>query len=140
MALFNVFDTVGSAMHAQSVRMNTTASNLSNAEVVASSADKVYKARYPVFASIKQQADDMFAQSSSSGVIVKEIVESDLPARKQYQPGHAMADKDGYIYLPNVSAVSEMADMISASRSYQMNVQVLNTTKQLMQRTLQLGQ
>lgn len=138
MSLLKIFDLAGSGMSAQSVRMNTTASNLSNAETPAGSAEAAYKARYPVFSAVQDEMNSAFAEGNV-GVKVDGIMESDTPVRKQYQPGHALADKDGYIYLSNVNVVDEMANMISSSRSYQMNAQVLNTAKQLMIKTLQLG-
>ena len=135
MSLFKVFDIAGSGMSAQSVRLNTTSSNLANAQTSASTPDEVYKAKHPVFSAIMDQYNN-----SSVGVKVDSIVESNDTPQKLYQPGHPNADDDGYIYTSNVNIVEEMANMISASRSYQSNVEVLNTTKQLMLRTLQLGQ
>ena len=136
MALFKVFDIAGSGMSAQSVRLNTTSSNLANAQTSAKTPEEVYKARHPVFAAIM----DEYSNKGSVGVKVEEIVESNAAPQKVYQPGHPNADDDGYIYMANVNIIEEMANMISASRSYQSNVEVMNTTKQLMLRTLQLGQ
>jgi flagellar basal-body rod protein FlgC len=136
MDLNNVMDIAGSAMSAQSVRLNTTASNLANADSISSSIDQTYKARHPVFAAIQQALQ----QQGVGGVQVKGIVESSAPVRPRYQPDHPLADEKGYIYQPNVNLVEEMANMISASRSYQTNVQVANTAKQMLARTLQLGQ
>lgn len=137
MSLFKVFDISGSGMSAQSVRLNVTASNLANAQTMAGTANEAYKARQPVFSAIMEQTG---GNSESAGVKVDGIFESDAPAQKLYQPDNPIADKDGYVYMPNVNIVEEMANMISASRSYQSNVEVVNTTKQLMLRTLQLGQ
>ncbi len=138
MSLFNVFDIAGSGMSAQSLRLNTTASNLSNAESVSSSVDETYRSRQPVFSAMVE--DHMNPEGASSGVQVLGIVESQAPLRPQYQPDHPMADDQGYIYLPNVNVVEEMANMISASRSYQNNVEVLATSKRLLQQTLRLGE
>ena len=138
MSLFNVFDIAGSGMAAQSLRLNTTASNLSNADSVSSSVEETYRARQPVFAAMVQ--DHMDPKGASSGVQVMGIVESQAPLRPQYEPEHPMADEQGYIYMPNVNVVEEMANMISASRSYQSNVEVLATSKRLLQQTLRLGE
>lgn len=137
MALFNVFDIAGSAMAAQELRLNTTASNLANAESVSSSTGAIYRARHPVFAQMIAAFD---MDDSVVGVRVLGIVESQKPARREYSPDHVLADEQGYIYRPNVNVVEEMANMISASRSYQTNVEVLNTTKQMLLRTLAMGQ
>lgn len=136
MSMFKVFDVAGSAMSAQSLRLNVTASNLANAESVSSSTDQTYRARQPVFAAMLNEAQE---GAAGVGVQVKGVVESQAPLRQQYAPDHPMADENGNIYLPNVNAVEEMANMISASRSYQTNVEVVNTAKQLMMRTLSLG-
>ena len=138
MSMFKVFDIAGSALSAQSVRLNVTASNLANAESVSSSSGETYKARQPVFAAMLDKAS--MDKQPGVGVQVRGIVESDAPLRKQYEPEHPMADADGYVYRPNVNVVEEMANMISASRSYQSNVEVINTAKQLMLKTLTLGQ
>ncbi len=137
MSLFQIFDVSASAMNAQSVRLNTTASNLANAESVSSSAETTYRARRPVFAA--QLQDALGDGSAPQGVEVKGIVESKAPLAREYNPSHPMADKDGYIYKPNVNPIEEMADMISASRSYQTNVQVADTAKNMLTQTLRLG-
>jgi flagellar basal-body rod protein FlgC len=137
MSMSKVFDVAGSALSAQSLRLNVTASNMANANSVSSSTDQTYRARQPVFASmLNQAASDPY----NVGVQVKGVVESQAPLQREYNPSHPMADKDGYIYLPNVNVAEEMANMISASRSYQSNVEVINTAKQLMMKTLTLGQ
>lgn len=136
MALFGVFDVVGSAMNAQTVRLNTTASNLANSNTVAESPEDTYRARHPVFASMIRE----LGNEATAGVRVTGIVESQAPLRTQFAPEHPLANEEGYITLPNVNAIEEMTNMISASRSYQQNVEVLNTTKQLLQRTLTIGQ
>ena len=142
MSLFNVFDVAATGMSAQSVRLNTTASNIANADSVSSSADKTYRARYPVFAAeLKRATGSMTADEDSAvGVKVLGIVESDAPLQREFAPNHPMADSQGYIYKPNVNVVEEMANMMSASRSYQTNVQVTEAAKSLLRYTLQLGQ
>ncbi len=135
MPLFSIFDVAGSGMSAQSLRLNLTSSNLANAESASSSTSQTYRARHPVFRAM------LDAQSrQATGVRVLGVVESKAPLRTQYAPDHPLADAQGYIHLPNVNVVEEMANMISASRSYQSNLEVLNTSKQLMMRTLTLGQ
>ena len=104
---------------------------------MSSSVDKTYRARHPVFEAEMLKANSQ--QNSSPGVTVKGIVESDKPLLKEYSPDHPMADGDGFIYKPNVNVMEEMADMISASRSYQMNVQVADATKSMLQQTLRMG-
>ncbi|MDJ0929105.1 MAG: flagellar basal body rod protein FlgC [Gammaproteobacteria bacterium] len=137
MSLFRVFDIAGSAMSAQSVRLNTTASNLANANTAAGSADEAYRARQPVFQTVlNQQAMD----NSSAGVRVADVIESQAAPLRVHQPGHPAADEQGYVYMSNVNAVDELVNMISASRSYQNSVEVLNTSKELLLRTLTLGQ
>ncbi|MCM2678936.1 flagellar basal body rod protein FlgC [Echinimonas agarilytica] len=138
MSLFNVLDVSGTAMSAQSVRINTTASNLANANSVSSSSEETYRARQPVFAAEMNRA--MNQQPHSVPVEVVGIVESDKPLNIEYMPNHPMANEEGYIYKPNVNVVEEMANMVSASRSYQTNVQVADAAKQMLQRTLALGQ
>ncbi len=138
MSLFKVFDIAGSAMSAQSVRLNTTASNLANAETVAGSPEAVYKARQPVFAAVMKSLDP--GAGPAVGVRVLGITESTAPPQQRYEPGNPLADEQGYVYLPNVNPVDEMVNMISASRSYQNSVEVLNTSKQMLLATLRLGQ
>ena len=141
MSLFKIFDVSGSALSAQSVRLNTVASNMANADVASSTPTGVYRARHPIFTAVLDQAAAAVPAESGSaaGVRVAKIVESTAPPRAEYMPGHPLANKDGYVYFPAVNTVEEMADMISASRSYQGNVEIMNTVKQLMLRTLQLG-
>jgi flagellar basal-body rod protein FlgC len=136
MSLFNLFDVAGTAMSAQSIRLNTTASNLANADSVSGSELDVYRARHPVFATV---LDDMQQGLPSGGVEVLGIVESDTPAAREFNPNHPLANKDGYIFHSNVQPISEMADMMAASRSYQNNVEIADTSKRLLLRTLQLG-
>lgn len=139
MSLYNVFNISGTGMSAQSVRLNTTASNLSNANTVSSSVDDTYRARHPVFAAELSKAVNS-QQGESVGVKVLGIVESDKPLKREFNPEHPLADQDGFIYKPNVNVVEEMANMISASRNYQTNVQVADAAKQMLSRTLRMGQ
>ena len=138
MSLFNVMSISSTGMEAENVRLNTTASNIANANSVSSSHDETYRARHPVFATALQDA--MHNQSKGTGVTVKGIVESDAPLQVEYSPNNPMADADGYIYKPNVNIVEEMANMMSASKAYETNVQVADTTKRIFRRVLQLGQ
>lgn len=135
MSLFNVFDISGSALRAQTIRLNTTAGNMANTDSISSSTGSTYRARQPVFASQLDAAGE-----AMGGVEVLGIVESQAPLRREYRPEHPLADQDGYVNLPNVNPVEEMANMISASRSYQSNVEVFNTSKQMLMRTLSLGE
>ncbi|MCE2571562.1 flagellar basal body rod protein FlgC [Motilimonas eburnea] len=137
MSLFRVLDVSASGMSAQSVRLNTTASNLANANSVSSSVDKTYRARHPVFAAELSKAQGQ--QSANVKVKVLGVVESEAPLTKEYMPEHPMADDNGFIYRSNVNVVEEMANMMSASRSYQTNVQIADAAKQMLSKTLQLG-
>lgn len=137
MSLFNVFNVTGSAMSAESVRLNTTSSNLANADSVSSSAKDTYKARHAVFGAELSKAK--YGRDHTVPVQVL-AVESDKPLDAEYNPDHPLANDDGYIYKPNVNVMEEMANMISASRSYQTNVQVADASKQMLLRTLQMGQ
>lgn len=139
MSLFSVMNIAGSALAAQTVRLNVTASNMANADSAASSLNSTYRARHPVFMPQLTDALD-FDDAQTVGVEVAGIVESDAALRREYQPGHPLADADGYIFLPNVNVVEEMANMISASRSYQTNVEIMEASKQMLARTLALGQ
>lgn len=146
MSLGSVFDIAGSGMSAQTVRLNTTASNLANAEAAGGSEEETYRARHPVFAMIQQsvmQGDEFISpidDASGAGVQVTEIIESQSELQRRYEPHHPKADDEGYVYYPNVNVVEEMADMISSSRSFQMNVEMMNSAKTMMQRLLTLGQ
>ncbi|WP_346797041.1 flagellar basal body rod protein FlgC [Halomonas sp. Bachu 37] len=134
MSMFSVFDIAGSAMSAQSQRMNVTASNMANADSVAGPDGETYRAKQVMF---QTQAQNRYG---IGGVRVTEVVEDQSPLRMDYQPGHPAADEQGYVTKPNVEPVHEMVNMISASRSYQANVEVMNTTKQMMMKTLTLGE
>ena len=137
MSLLDVFDIAGSAMSAQSVRLNVTSSNLANAQSAGGTEDTTYHARHPVFSAVMQS---LRGDSASVGVKVDGIYESQGELQQQYQPDNPLANEKGYIFKPNVNMVDEMANMISASRSYQSNVEVLNTSKQMMLATLRMGQ
>ncbi|HTN33682.1 MAG TPA: flagellar basal body rod protein FlgC [Marinobacter sp.] len=148
MSLGNIFDIAGSGMTAQSLRLNTTASNIANADTASSSTDTTYRARKPVFAAIQQSMLNpdtqglgfSSSQGSGAGVRVEGVVESNAELQMRYQPDHPAANEDGYVFYPNVNVVEEMADMMSSSRSFQMNVDIMNTAKSMMQRILTLGQ
>jgi len=137
MSLFKVLDIAGTGMSAQALRLNTTASNMANAETISSSTEQTYRARQPVFAAT---LNALGSENHGAGVQVRGIVESQAPLRRELNPAHPLADAEGYIYKPNVNMVEEMANMISASRSYQSNTEVAKTSKQLLLRTLSLGE
>ena len=138
MSLNNIINIAGSGMSAQAIRLNTTASNIANAENIGSSEDDVYKAKQPVFSALLQNETEN--KPGLSGVRVSQIIESGAPAQKRYEPSNPLSDQDGYVYMSNVNLIEEMANMISASRSYQNNVEVMNTAKQMLMSTLKLGQ
>ncbi|MWV12550.1 flagellar basal body rod protein FlgC [Aquipseudomonas campi] len=147
MSLASVFNIAGTGMSAQSTRLNTISSNIANAETVSSSINQTYRARHPVFATMfesSMQGDrgSLFADQDEAGrgVQVLGIVEDQSSLMPRYEPNHPAADEKGYVYYPNVNVVEEMADMISASRAFQTNVEMMNTAKQMMQRVLTLGQ
>jgi flagellar basal-body rod protein FlgC len=139
MPSFKVFDIAGSGLSAQSVRLNTVASNLANAESVAGDPNKVYKSRHPVFEAVRASLN-AGPNDGNAAVRVRGIMESNATPTARYEPGNPLANSEGYVYAPNVNVVEEMVDMISASRAYQNNVEVMNTSKELMLATLKLGQ
>jgi len=144
MSMFKIFDVAGSGMAAQSLRLNTTASNLANANSVASSPDKAYRAREPLFASMHADAmagggDGGNASYAAVGVQVTGVTTSQAAIPSHYEPGNPMADAQGYVYGSNVNPIDELVNMISASRSYQNDVEVMQSAKQLMLKTLDLG-
>jgi flagellar basal-body rod protein FlgC len=140
MSSFKVFDIAGSGLSAQSVRLNTVASNLANADSVSGDPNSVYRARHPVFQAV-HAAVGAHAQAQQSGAAVRVagIVESQAPPTVRNDPGNPLADAQGNVYAPNVNVIEEMTDMISASRAYQNDVEVMNTAKDLMLATLKLG-
>ena len=135
MSMFNIFQIAGSAVSSQSQRLNVVASNLANADTVAGPDGQAYKARQVVF-----QAALMDAGGAAAGVKVTQVTEDATPGRRVHDPRHPQADAQGYVTYSNVNAVEEMVNMIAASRSYQNNVEVMNTAKGLLLKTLQLGQ
>ena len=147
MSLSSVLNIAGSGMSAQSTRLNTISSNIANAETVSSSVDQTYRARHPVFATVFQQAggqpdQSLFAEQDQAGVGVQVlgVVEDQGELQARYEPNHPAADEAGYVYYPNVNVVEEMADMISASRAFQTNAELMNTAKTMLQKVLTLGQ
>ena len=134
MSVFGVFHIAGSALSAQSMRLNAVASNLANADSLVGADGKPYRAKQVVFEAIPVDGP------ASQGVRVKQVVEDASPGRLVYDPKSPVADDKGYVTMPNVSVVDEMVNMISASRSYQTNADVMNTAKQLLLKTLTLGQ
>lgn len=146
MSDFKIFDIAGSGMSAQSVRLNTVASNLANADSVSSDPSTVYRAKHPVFKAV--MGDGLggglgaggAADAATASVEVTGIAENPATPEARYDPGNPLADAQGYVYAPAVNVVEEMTDMISASRSYQNNVEVLNTARDMMLDTLKLGQ
>jgi len=134
MSLFSIFDISGSAMAAQSQRLNVVASNLANADSVTSSTGEPYRARQVVFSTLNTSA------KNAKGVKVAGVIHDPSPMKVAYNPKHPMADEKGYVTTPNVSVVDEMVNMMSASRSYQNSVDMMNTTKTLLQKTLSIGQ
>ena len=132
--MFSIFSVSGSALSAQSQRLNVVASNLANVDAVAGPDGEAYKAREVVFQTAPMGPE------GAAGVKVKDVTENNTPGRRVHNPEHPLADAQGYVTHSNVSAVDEMVDMISASRSYQNNVEVMNTAKTLLLKTLQLGQ
>lgn len=134
MSLLNVLNIAGSALSAQSLRLNTTASNLANADSVVSSNGQPYRAKQVVFNAVPMGGPE------AQGVQVSQVIEDTSPPRLQFDPKNPLANADGYVSLPNVNVVEEMVNMISASRSYQNSVEMMNTAKTLMQKTLTIGQ
>ena len=135
MSLLNILGISGSAVSAQSQRLNVVASNLANADSVAGPDGQAYRARQVVF-----QAQATAADAAQVGVRVSDVIEDATPGKRLHDPSHPLADAEGYVTQSNVNVVEQMVDMISASRSYQNNVEVMNTTQQLALKTLQLGQ
>jgi flagellar basal-body rod protein FlgC len=135
MSLFNIFEISGSAMQAQSTRLNTVASNIANADSAPAPGGQVYRSKQVVFQAVPTTQGDGPAKVAVAG-----IVESAAPPRTVFDPKHPLADGEGYVSLPNVNVVEEMVNMLSASRSYQTSVEIMNTAKVMLQKTLSLGQ
>ena len=129
-----IFDVAGSAMTAQQVRLSTVASNLANADSISGNPDEVFRAKLPIF-----EATPVEGAPALAGVKVQAVTESTAAPIKRYEPGNPLADAQGYVYAPDVDPVAQMVDMISASRSYQANVEVFNTAKELALATLNMG-
>jgi flagellar basal-body rod protein FlgC len=136
--LKNIFGIAGSALNAQTIRMNATASNLANAGTVSPTEDEAFRAKRSVFRALIDQSDLNAGFNAIGGVKVNEIVDDTTPVRKVHDPGNPEANEDGYVFLSNVNEVTEMVEMMAASRSYQNNVEVVSTARQLMMRTLDL--
>lgn len=134
MSLFSIFNVAGSAMSAQAQRLNVVASNLANADSATSSTGQVYKAKQVVFTAVPVNG------AEATGVKVEQVVEDKSPPRMMYDPKNPLADAKGYVAMPNVNVVEEMVNMISASRSYQTNVDTMNAAKSMLQKTLTIGQ
>lgn len=134
MSVFNVFNIAGSALSAQGMRLNTVASNLANADSIAGPDGKPYRAKQVVFEAVPLRGQ------AAQGVRVQQVVEDSSPGRMVYDPRNPAADEKGYVTMPNVSVVDEMVNMISASRSYQTNAEVMNTAKSMLLKTLTIGQ
>jgi flagellar basal-body rod protein FlgC len=141
MSSFKIFDIAGSGLSAQSVRLNTVASNLANADSVSGDPATVYKARHPVFQAVHAAVGAAAGAQQQAGATVRVagIVESQAPPTVRNDPGNPLADAQGNVYAPNVNVIEEMTDMISASRAYQNDVEVMSTAKDLMLSTLKLG-
>ena len=133
-SLFNIFNVAGSAMSAQAQRLNVTASNLANADSATSASGEAYRAKQVVFEATPA------ADNSSTGVKVQRVIEDPSPMRQVYDPKHPLADEKGYVTMPNVNVVDEMVNMLSASRSYQTNVETMNAAKTMLLKTLTIGQ
>ncbi len=139
MSLNSVYSIAGSALTAQTVRLNTVASNLANADSMASSQANVYKSLKPVFTAVYDQVSGTDALGAAAVKIV-DVVEIDRAADRRYEPGNPNADASGFVFYSNVNVVEEMADMMSATRSYETNVEVMNSVKSMQQGLLSLGQ
>jgi flagellar basal-body rod protein FlgC len=140
MSSLKVFEIAGSGLAAQSVRLNTVASNLANADSVSGDPTTVYKARHPVFQAVSAALSSQSQGQPSTAVRVSGIVESNAAPTVRNDPGNPLADAQGNVYSPNVNVIEEMTDMISASRAYQNDVEMMSTAKDLMLGTLKLGQ
>jgi flagellar basal-body rod protein FlgC len=138
MSLDRIFNIAGSAMNAQTTRMNTTASNLANAGTVTGKENEAFRAKRTVFKAILEQQQKPHENGFAGGVRIEGIQDDPSPIRKMSEPGNPMADKDGYVYLANVNEMTEMVEMMAAARSYQNNVEVVNTTRQMLMRTIDI--
>jgi flagellar basal-body rod protein FlgC len=140
MSLFNVFNVAGSALNAETIRLNTTASNLANAESSDGDPTKVYRGRHAVFQTMMDQTDTSWdGETASAGVRVLGVVESSAPPTMHYQPDNPKANKDGYVFSSNVNSIEEMTNMISANRSFSTDVECINTARDLLLKTIAMG-
>jgi flagellar basal-body rod protein FlgC len=138
MSLDRIFGVAGGAMDAQIIRMNLAVSNIANAEVTESSSEEAYRAKRPVFESILAKEVDQRRGEAAGGVRVREIVEDQTTTPANYDPGHPNANEEGYVYLSNVNPMNELIEMTAAARSFESNIEAMNTAKQLMMRTVEL--
>ncbi len=143
MSLYNVFNIAGSALNAQTIRLNATASNLANAESVDGDPAKVYRARHPVFQTMldtsAMDSTDANAAGAAAGVRVLGVVQSTTPPVSRYEPNNPLANKDGFVYMSNVNSIEEMTNMMSANRSFATNVDAINTARDLLLKTISMG-
>ncbi|KLV06611.1 flagellar basal body rod protein FlgC [Photobacterium aquae] len=137
MSFSSIYEIAGSAMTAQTIRLNTVASNMANADVVAGSDAEGYHAKRPVFSTVMMDLDN---GTPGAKVKVDSVVESDEPLHRRYEPNHPKADKEGYVFYSTVNVVEEMADMMAASRSFETNVDVMTRARSMQQSILRLGQ
>ena len=137
MSSFKIFEIAASGMSAESLRLNTVASNLANANTISSNKDGVYRARQVVFEEVRGA---LSGPDAGAAVKVREVIEAQADALARYEPGNPLADAEGYVYAPDVNPVEQMVDMIAASRSYQNNIEVMNASKEMLLATLRLGQ
>jgi len=139
-SLFSVFNVAGSALNAETIRLNTTASNLANAESVNGDASKVYRARQPVFQSMVDPSGfGLPDENAATGVRVLGVAESQAPPTERFEPENPAANKDGYVYMSNVNSIEEMTNMISANRAFAINIDAINTARDLLLKTISMG-
>lgn len=138
MPIDNIFGIAGSALNAQMARMNAVASNMANASTVAGSEKEAYRGKRTVFKAVMEEQKVQRDQTYQGGVRIDALIDDPSPVRRMSDPGNPLADKDGFVYLSNVNEMTEMVEMMAASRSYQNNVEVINTTRQLMMRTIEI--
>ena len=138
MSLDRIFGVAGGAMDAQIIRMNLAVSNIANAEVTESSSEEAYRAKRPVFESILAKEVDQRRGETAGGVRVKQIIEDQTTTQANYDPGHPNANEEGYVYMSNVNPMNELIEMTAAARSFESNIEAMNTAKQLMMRTVEL--
>lgn len=140
MSLTSILTIAGSGLTAETQRMTASASNMTNANVLSGRAEDTYKAQYPIFKAIQENAMQSVDNKLNAGVVVTGVYASDAEPIKHYEPNNPLANEEGFVFSPNISYVDEMANMISASRAYQINLEMISSAKQMIQRTLQVGQ